>query len=138
MEITFDTSELEALADRIRGDAGEECIERSMKKFAQYGLRVAKRNTPVGETNQLRKSWNVKEASASRIVLNNPTEYAECVEYGHRQKPGRFVPKLGKRLVVHWVPGQFFAKRAGESIDRHASARLGRDVRKEVSSLING
>jgi hypothetical protein len=29
------------------------------------------------------------------------------VEYGHRQRPGRYVPALGKRLKASWVKGRF-------------------------------
>lgn len=38
--------------------------------------------------------------------------YAPHVEYGHRQKAGRFVPVLGKRLKASFVPGQYFLRSA--------------------------
>ena len=44
------------------------------------------------------------------VDLVNPMHYASYVEYGHRQKPGRYVPAIGKRLVKGWVEGQFFLK----------------------------
>lgn len=40
------------------------------------------------------------------ITLSNRVDYAPYVEYGHRQRPGRFIPALGKTLVNAWVPGQ--------------------------------
>ena len=47
------------------------------------------------------------EGSAYHIVLLNPVRYASYVEYGHRQKPGRYVPALGKRLKNSFVKGQY-------------------------------
>lgn len=41
-------------------------------------------------------------------------EYAPHVEYGHRQRVGRFVPVLGKRLKASFVKGQYFLKKAVE------------------------
>ena len=34
--------------------------------------------------------------------------YAEFVEFGHSQQPGRYVPDIGRRLVASWVNGQFY------------------------------
>lgn len=59
----------------------------------------------------LRKAWTVGEIRRNgdhyEIEVINPTEYASYVEYGHRQKPGRYVPALGKKLKKAWIPGQF-------------------------------
>lgn len=41
------------------------------------------------------------------ITITNPIEYASYVEYGHRQKVGRYVPALGKSLKAGWVKGRF-------------------------------
>ena len=48
-----------------------------------------------------------KEGSDFNIVLINPVHYADYVEFGHRQKPGRFVPALGERLKASFVEGQY-------------------------------
>lgn len=45
--------------------------------------------------------------SEYHIVLLNPVRYASFVEYGHRQKPGRYVPAIGKRLKSSFVEGQY-------------------------------
>lgn len=47
------------------------------------------------------------EGSAYHIVILNPVRYASYVEYGHRQKPGRYVPALGKQLKNNFVKGQY-------------------------------
>lgn len=42
-------------------------------------------------------------------------DYAPHVEYGHRQQPGRYVPKLGKQLKASYVEGQHFLQAAVEA-----------------------
>lgn len=42
-----------------------------------------------------------------RIFIINPVHYASYVEYGHRQRPGRYVPAIGKRLKGGWAKGRF-------------------------------
>jgi len=34
------------------------------------------------------------------------------VEYGHRQKVGRYVPAIGKKLVAPFVRGRFMLRKA--------------------------
>lgn len=73
------------------------------------------------------ESLPVKKAGTKNTVtITNNVEYAPYVEYGHRQKPGRYVPILGKRLVESWVPGQFMLKRATKNIESVAPALLRR------------
>lgn len=44
------------------------------------------------------------------IAVGTNTEYAAPVELGHHQKPGRYVPAIGKRLKADWVaPRPFIA-----------------------------
>ena len=68
-----------------------------------------KKRTPV-ETSYLRNNWRVgdivRRGDEYYIEVYNNTEYAEPVEYGHIQKPGRYVPALGKRLKASFVPGK--------------------------------
>lgn len=40
------------------------------------------------------------------VYVGTNVEYAPYVELGHSQEPGRYVPKLGKRLVASWVNGK--------------------------------
>ena len=37
------------------------------------------------------------------VYVGTNVEYAPYVELGHSQQPGRYVPKLGKRLKASWV-----------------------------------
>lgn len=52
------------------------------------------------------------EANGESGVVGYGAEYAPHVEFGHRQNVGQYVPKLGKRLVQGYVPGQHFFRRA--------------------------
>lgn len=71
-------------------------------------LGMVKAKTPK-DTGLLQNTWRVgeirKRGDEYYIEVYNNTEYAEAVEYGHRQTPGRYVPALGKRLKASFVPG---------------------------------
>lgn len=62
----------------------------------------------VGGT--LRNAWQmstlINSSSVKSKVYNN-LEYAEYVEYGHRQQVGRYVPQIGKKLKNSFVKGQY-------------------------------
>ena len=49
------------------------------------------------------------------LLVGTNVYYAPYVELGHRQQPGRFVPKIKKRLVRSWVPGKPFLRPAFEN-----------------------
>lgn len=59
----------------------------------------------------LRDAWTIlpieKHGDQYTVTIINNLEYASYVEYGHRQRPGRYVPALGKRLKASWVKGRF-------------------------------
>ena len=58
------------------------------------------------------------------LLVGTNVEYAPYVELGHHQQPGRYVPKIGKRLVRDWVPGKPYLRPAFE------------DHRSEIEKLI--
>lgn len=59
----------------------------------------------------LRDAWTIlpieKQGNNYVVTIVNNTEYASYVEYGHRQRPGRYVPVLGKSLKASWVKGRY-------------------------------
>lgn len=73
----------------------------------------------------LRRGWTVGEIKRAggnyEIEIINPTEYASYVEYGHRQKPGKYVPALGKKLKKGWVPGKFMLTMSLQELQTQAS-----------------
>ena len=48
------------------------------------------------------------------LIVGTNVYYAPFVELGHKQQPGRFVPKIKKRLKRSWVPGKPFLRPAFE------------------------
>ena len=75
-----------------------------------------KMNTPV-DTGRLRESWIRTPTVSGKTEVGNATEYAAHVEYGHRQKVGRFVPAIGKRLKQGFVPGQTMLHRSMDTFE---------------------
>ena len=55
------------------------------------------------------------DGSQVTLLVGTNVEYAPYVELGHKQQPGRYVPKIGKRLVRSWVPGKPFLRPAFEN-----------------------
>lgn len=66
------------------------------------------------------------------IIIKNPVEYASYVEFGHRQEPGRYVPALGKRLKVAWVPGQFMLTTSEKELE----AQLPKIIEKQLTKFM--
>ena len=66
-------------------------------------------NTPH-RTGELEDAWFITDVAQNgdtyEILICNNKEYASYVEYGHKQKPGRYVPAIGKRLTANWVDGK--------------------------------
>ena len=135
--VKVEKKDLEDLLKRLQSGGEEEILLHGMEKLGEYGLGVAKKNTPR-VSGQLIRGWTVAELSPERVVLRNSTEYAEYVEYGHRQKPGRYVPAIGKRLKRAWVRGVFFAARSEEQIRRNADKVLRPVITKELEKMFNG
>ena len=117
-------SELTALRDRLerlqKTDFDAFC-KAVTKDIAARLLRKTIQKTPV-DTGELRRSWTVgtveKRGDLYYIEVINPLEYAQYVEYGHRQTPGRYVPAIGKRLKRSWVQGKFMLTLSENEIQR--------------------
>lgn len=80
----------------------------------------------VGGT--LKRGWTAKPVerfgNQYRITVINSVEYASYVEFGHRQKPGRYVPQIGKRLKRGWVPGQYMLTNAEKELQEWAKTHM--------------
>ena len=64
----------------------------------------------------------------------NSTEYASYVEFGHRQRPGRYVPALGKSLKAGWVKGRFMLTISEQEVEAQLPALL----EKKLYTLLKG
>lgn len=115
-------------------DEGEAVVNRSGNKV----LRKVKKLTPVASTDggTLRRNWTFEKSSNFEGVIQNPTEYAPHVEYGHRTMLGfggksqnpkyKYVPKPGG---IKMVPGRFMLRRSIDSVSK--------TFFKDVEALIN-
>lgn len=100
--------------------------------LAQHYLAEAIANTPVGqlqispdgkyrsESEHMRRSWEAERINDTTVKVQNTTSYASYVNDGHRQRPGRFIPVLGKRLTKSFVKGLHMQEKA-EAATRRAS-----------------
>nr|DAO20572.1 MAG TPA: putative tail component [Caudoviricetes sp.] len=103
--------------------------------LAQHYLAEAIANTPVGETKtspdgkyrsvseHMRRSWEAERINDSTVKVLNTASYASYVNDGHRQRPGRFIPVLGKRLTKSFVKGLHIQEKA-EAATRRASDKI--------------
>lgn len=93
------------LADRVKALSEEILLE-----IGERLKGLTKEKTPV-DTGDLRGNWYLSgitwHGDTVELELYNNTEYAPFVEYGHAQEVGRYVPAIGKRLVVPLSPGFF-------------------------------
>ena len=103
--------------------------------LAQHYLAEAIANTPVGalaispdgkyrsESEHMRRSWEAERINDSTVKVQNTASYASYVNDGHRQRPGRFIPVLGKRLTKSFVKGLHMQEKA-EAATRRASETI--------------
>ena len=112
MNISMDTTELRQFKEKLENINTDSLLKEIAGELAARLLRKVKRGkrTPV-DTGELRRNWQVSRIRLFEkfcvVEVYNATEYAEYVEFGHRQTPGRYVPAIGKRLKKAWVPGKF-------------------------------
>ena len=103
--------------------------------LAQHYLAEAIPNKPVGaiaispdgkyrsESEHMRRSWEAERINDSTVKVLNSASYASYVNDGHRQRPGRFIPVLGKRLTKSFVKGLHMQEKA-EAATRRASEKI--------------
>lgn len=87
-------------------------LQTSMRRIGLHAVSISKKETPV-ESGYLRANW-VMRIDGNWILIENNVKYAAAVNYGHRQKVGRYVPKLGKTLKQPYVAGKYMLEKAME------------------------
>lgn len=126
-----DDAQFQQFASRVRQkiDSGyvKKELGKSAKNIGNYSLQVLKKGTPTKSGN-LKRSWTAEGPSYGgftgwTVKLINNAEYALFVESGHRQKVGRYVKAIDKRLVRDWVPGQFYMRKGVAAI-QHEMPKL--------------
>lgn len=104
-----------------------ETIGGQAENYAKINLT---RNKSV-QTGTLRGSVTHKPADDTTMAVGTNVEYAPYVELGHHQQPGRYVPKLGKRLKKSWVAPKPYLRPA---VENHIEEYT-RIIKKELSDI---
>lgn len=134
------------------------------KELAARMLQKAIKRTPV-DTGTLRRGWtggknnmsakgNVigvrgKTGAAAgltitekdgnyEIVVSNSVLYASYVEYGHRRKPGIYLPKYGKCTTAGWTPGQFMMSVSARQLESQAPKLIEKKLQAHLRRCLNG
>lgn len=132
-----DFSELVALRDKfqnLQNIIDDFCIQVT-QEISQDFVKAVIAKTPGGQTGALKNNWVsniIKEGNIYKIEVINPLEYAEFVEFGHRQQPGRYVKAIGKRLKKSWVQGKFMLTLTERDLQRN----LDEIIRGKVDAFI--
>ncbi len=132
-----DFSELVALRDKfqnLQNIIDDFCIQVT-QEISQDFVKAVIAKTPGGHTGALKNNWVsniIKEGNIYKIEVINPLKYAEFVEFGHRQQPGRYVKAIGKRLKKGWVEGKLMLTITERDLQRN----LDKIIREKVNAFI--
>ncbi len=135
MSVRVDTRELRQFKEKLENINTDSLLKEIAADLAARLLRKVKKRTPV-DTGELRRNWQVSNIRLFErfcvVEIYNSTEYAEYVEFGHRQTPGRYVPAIGKRLKKAWVPGKFMLTLSAKELENMKD----RIVRRKVEEWL--
>lgn len=79
-----------------------------------------------------------KTGNTYQIEIINPVHYASYVEFGHRQKPGRYVPAIGKQLKAGWVKGRFMLTISEQELQAQAQPLVEKMLLQVLGECFNG
>ena len=163
--LKFDKKELEKLQKQLeeleKGKARDKFFEDCAKEMAARLLSLVKPKTPVGvyddpsrKGGTLRRGWTggkntdaeafaksleiEKSGNTYTITVADDVPYASYVEYGHRQKPGRYVPAIGKRLKEGYVPGKRMLEISEQELEALAPKILQDKLENFLKGVFNG
>ena len=117
--------EFQKKVQRMSQQGKDAFFQEAANELAGRLLRKVKRRTPTGvyphrTGGTLKREWKVgavrKEGNNYVVELNNPTEYASYVEFGHRTAnhtgwvPGRFMLTISERELNAIAPRVLQAK----------------------------
>jgi len=80
----------------------KEMIRDGLKKTSQVLINELQSRSPVDHG--LLKQWAVVNQSDTEIEIRSPAKYAGYVNYGHPQRPGRFIPGTWKGDKFRYNP----------------------------------
>ncbi len=110
-------AKLKAVEEKLKSSDADSLIKRGAMLVVRQAMENATgRPGPMVRTNRLRSSITPDVISYDSARVGTNVEYAPFVEFGHRQKAGRFVPAIGKRLVADFAPAYPFLYPAAEQV----------------------
>ena len=101
-------------------DISEECKQKYWSGYSGGTLKGAWRSSSPMFT----------ERGGCKVVISNSEEYASYVEYGHRQKVGRYVPMIEKKLKNNWVEGKYMMTKTNAKIKEGMPRFLDRKLKQ--------
>ena len=129
MAVKFNAKELKDLQKAVQSkiNNSDELLKVCVNDIALRVYRTANKLTPV-DTGWLRENWVLgpieKTGSYYEVIIENPTEYAEFIEYGHRLVVGG--------VTVGWVDGRFMLTIAEDEVMK----RMDRIVKKRTEKWL--
>lgn len=144
--MSMDFSELQSFAKKLHSIDAKAVAQKCANDLAARFLREVTIETPTGVYDTeygkvggtLKRGWKVEtrhDTGSISVDVINPTEYAQYVEYGHRQEVGRFVPAIGKRLVSPWVNGKFMMTRTEKHLAPKAQAIVDKKAEQVLKEI---
>lgn len=138
----FDDGEIKSFLSNLQNSLHNQDILQAMisemNDVGNLGLIAVKERTPT-DKGRLKNAWQkisaTKRGNAVVVELVNNTEYAASVEFGHRQKVGRYVPAINARLVTPFVPGKFMLKNSMTEIEAIMTQRVDKRFTAEINKL---
>ena len=126
------------------GPAMPEIRKTAMNLIALDTQRTVDKLSPVDEG--VLHKWFIAEQSDSQVVIKSPAHYVGFVNYGHPQRPGRFIPgvwkgdkfrykkgaKTGMVLKKPHVEGQHFIEEAIKQV----TPRIDDHFKKAISEVL--
>lgn len=152
----LDLDELLIVAEKVdnwtRNDS-EKVLEKAVSQMGEVYLERLKANTPIrdrrgwpppdsrppedGGDGFMRDNWELTSVIplANRryqVTVKNDARFAEAVEYGHKQKVGRYVPQIHNFLKKPEVEGIHTIRRTKEELDK--SKEMERTLQKKFDA----
>lgn len=140
MSVKVDISGVADTIDKILRipEVFDEEITKTLNDEGADWLADVRANTPV-DTGDLRRSWTLspisKNANVFEMELSNNLDYANHIEFGHRQKPGRYVPAIGKRLKADFVKGYYMLRDGTSRLEDRLPASIDKAVARARGRL---
>lgn len=153
LNLKVDFSEIKALEKKYKALAAEETgrfLKETVDEIATLLYDTVKERTPVGkytewdprEGGTLKRSWVkskvMDKGSYYEVVVENLAPYASFVEKGHRQRPGRYVHQIGKRLKKGFVQGKFFLEKSEMETKDKAKGIIEKRLKALLEELKDG